>query len=342
MIVVRPASFIDVPGIEKLMMANAVRVTTLPSDRDKLSELINQSTQAFNGELDKGNGEGAANATFLFVMEDVESGAILGVSGLDSCAGAGYPFFHYRMEDLIHASHHLGVNNKIPVLYLSHELTGSTVLRSFAVDEEIRETELFELLARARFMFMAMFRERFSEQVCVEIQGRLDENDDSPFWNSVGKHFFDIDFSTADYYVGVKSKTFIAELMPQHPIYVPLLSEQARAVMNEEHDATTHTCQLLYREGFSKSRYIDIFDGGPVLTANTKDIATVAKLKSKEVKVSELVGGLKYLICNGQLHDFRCAVGNLVDGIGDTVRVDEPVAKALNIEDGDAVGYAAL
>ena len=40
-----------------------------------------------------------------------------------------------------------------------------------------------------------------------------------------------MDFPTVDYLTGIGKKRFIAELMPKYPIYVNLLSNEARAVI---------------------------------------------------------------------------------------------------------------
>ena len=45
----------------------------------------------------------------------------------------------------------------------------------------------------------------------------------SPFWEGLGRHFFAMEYSTADYLTGIGQKSFIAELMPRHPVYVNLL-----------------------------------------------------------------------------------------------------------------------
>jgi len=337
MYIVRPASIIDLPGIEKLLANNEVRVTTLPSDRDKLGELLHLSALSFGKQLDN-----PKESTFIFILENIETGEVAGVSGLDAYAGVGYPFFNYRMEELIHASHNLGVHVTAEILYLSHELTGSSVLRSFAIKKELKDTPYFELLSRARFLFMAQDPELFSEVTVTEVQGQLNDQGDSDFWNSIGKHFFDIDFHTADYYVGIKSKTFIAELMPQHPIYVSLLTPEAQGVMNKAHPLTDRTCQLLSRDGFDKSRFIDIFDGGPVLKNKTKNIQTIVNSKQKYVVTSDLVGGIKYLISNAEYGEFRCTIGNLVDGIGGSVRLENSLAKAIHASDGDSIRYSFL
>jgi arginine N-succinyltransferase len=337
MLVVRPSNFVDLASIERLLDATDARVTTLPKDRDKLSEKISESDDAFRSGVDS---EGPAS--FLFVLEDTDTNELHGTSGVDAEAGNGFPFFNYRLDEVVHASHHLNISSKVPVLFLSHELTGRTLLRSFSVDPEMKNTDGFELLSRARLMFMAANQERFDQEIIVEIQGIFDDKGECPFWDAVGRKFFDLDFLTADYYCSVKSKTFMSELIPQHPVYVPLLPPEAAANIGQNHEAANRICQLLYREGFHKSKFIDPFDGGPVLKGQLQYTHTFRNIKFKKARPSEVIGGMKYLISNQSQRDFRCAIGTLVDGIGDSIRIPLDVASALNIREGDQIAYAPL
>ena len=50
-----------------------------------------------------------------------------------------------------------------------------------------------------------------------------------------GRHFFDIDFPRADY-LSVVNKKFIADLMPTHSIYIPLLPQEAQEVIGQAHE----------------------------------------------------------------------------------------------------------
>jgi arginine N-succinyltransferase len=337
MLVVRPSTFIDLASIERLLDDTDARVTTLPKDRDKLSEKISESDDSFRSGLDH-----ESHASFLFVLEDTETSQLHGTSGVDSQAGNGYPFFNYRLDEVVHASHHLNISSKVPVLFLSHELTGRTLLRSFSIDPALRDTDGFELLSRARLMYMAINPERFNQEIIVEIQGIFDDKGVCPFWDAVGRRFFDLDFLTADYYCSVKSKTFMSELIPQHPVYVPLLPEEAANNIARNHEAANRTCQLLYREGFHKSKFIDPFDGGPVLKGQLNYTHTYSNIRFKKARPSEVIGGMKYLISNQSTQDFRCAIGTLVDGIGDSIRLPIDVANALNIREGDQIAYSPL
>ena len=335
MLVVRPSTFVDLAGIERLLDETDARVTTLPKDRDKLSEKISESDDAF-----RSGSEGPSS--FLFVLEDTDNNTVVGTSGIDASAGNGYPFFNYRLDEVVHASHHLNISSKVPVLFLSHELTGRTLLRSFTIDPQWRDTDGFELLSRARLMYMAADPDRFNQELIVEIQGIFDDKGVCPFWDAVGRKFFDLDFLTADYYCSVKTKTFMSELIPQHPVYVPLLPAEAAGNIARNHQAANRICQLLYREGFHKSKFIDPFDGGPVLKGQLNYTHTYSNIRFKKAKPSEVIGGMKYLISNQSTTDFRCVIGTLVDGIGDTIRLPLDISQALNIREGDQIAYSPL
>ncbi len=108
-----------------------------------------------------------------------------------------------------------------------------------------------------RFLFIAAFRERFSRRLIAE-RGFSDENGRSPFWESRPP----------------SSPSFIAELMPKHPLYVDFLGRRRR-VIGEVHPQTLPARRLLEAEGLSYQGYVDIFDGGPTLEAEIDHIRAV-------------------------------------------------------------------
>ncbi|MGC3803912.1 arginine N-succinyltransferase, partial [Pseudomonas aeruginosa] len=76
---------------------------------------------------------------------------------------------------------------------------------------------------------------------------------------------------------GLKSRTFLAELMPDYPIYVPLLPDAAQESMGEVHPRAQFTFDILMREGFETDNYSDIFEVGPTRLARTSGIRTLAQ-----------------------------------------------------------------
>ncbi|MGV8546764.1 arginine N-succinyltransferase, partial [Pseudomonas aeruginosa] len=63
-----------------------------------------------------------------------------------------------------------------------------------------------KLLSRARFLFIAEFRHLFGDKLIAEMRGMSDEEGRSPFWESLGGHFFKMEFSQADYLTGFGNK----------------------------------------------------------------------------------------------------------------------------------------
>lgn len=120
----------------------------------------------------------------------------------------------------VHASKELNVYNALPTLFLSNDHTGSSELCTLFLDPKWRKEGNGYLLSKSRFLFMAAFRERFNEKVVAEMRGVIDEHGYSPFWESLGKRFFAMEFSRADYLCGTGQKAFIAALMPKHPLYI--------------------------------------------------------------------------------------------------------------------------
>lgn len=116
------------------------------------------------------------------------------------------------------------------------------------------------------------------------MRGVFDENNTSPFWESLGKHFFPMDFSEADRLTGLGQKSFIGELMPKFPIYTTFMAEEARACIGQVHRHTRPALEMLKKEGLRWEGYIDIFDGGPTVEAYIDDVRAIRNSRSAKWK----------------------------------------------------------
>jgi arginine N-succinyltransferase len=336
---VRPAQPDDLDQILAIAGIQGARLSsTLPKQGDALAYKIEHSLASFAGKI----GPDDDPPRFLFVLENSETGEIAGTAGIDARAGNGQPFYNYRRDALIHASHELGVSRRVEVLYPSHALTDNTLLCSFSIRPELRGSDAFELLSRARILFIAEHREWFTQWLAVEIQGVQLEDGSVPFWDSLGRHFFDMDFETADQYSGQLSKTFIAELMPPNPIYVTLLSEAAQQALGQPHPVTLANYGLLQREGFQSGSYLDIFDGGPVLEARTDSLRTLVTSHPKPLHAANHDVGETCLIAAGEGDQFRCTLAPVAETLEDTLKVPVSTWKILNRTAGDRVRIAPL
>ncbi len=337
MLILRPVEFRDLQGLERLAVVSGGSLTTLPANRDHLSELINSTLTSMRKAVSRPEQE-----SYHFVLEDSQSGEIVGVSGIEAAVGMDSPFYSYRINEVIHASSELQIHNRIPALHLCQDFTGSSRLYTLFLDGEHRQRSNLHLLSRARLLFIAAHRERFDSRIIAELQGVQDENGLSPFWESLGRHFFNMDFAKANYLTGIDSKGFIAELLPHHPVYLPLLSEAARAALGQPRTDAARVKELLEGEGFAYHGYVDIFDAGPTLEAQTDRLHTLVGCRQVEVAVNaddEEGDKALALVASGRLQDFRCLLAE-VDP--EQPELTPAQAEALNVSSGDSVQLAWL
>lgn len=332
----RPIAHGDHAALIDLARGAGIGVTTLQPNEERLGRRIEISVDSFSGRLEK------AQANYLFVLEDVLSGHLVGTSGIAAAVGLDEPWYNYRVGTAVYCSREIGVYRQLQTLFLTNDLTGTTELCSLYLHPEHRHGGNGGLLSKARLLYLAEFSERFSTKVIAELRGVSDEQGRSPFWDSLGRHFFRMDFSRADYLSGVGNKSFIAELMPQHPVYTAFLSEAARQVIGEVHSSTRPARAMLEAEGFNYQGYVDIFDAGPAVECALAAIRAVRDSVVCEAAAGEPAEGSMYLVSNRRPQEFRVVLAR--GGADDSGRfvLDAAQLDALEISAGDSVRIAPL
>ncbi|MGQ3054580.1 MAG: arginine N-succinyltransferase [Roseateles sp.] len=318
-LLLRPVAEADLPALVRMAAASADGISSLPNDAAKLAARIAASLQAF-ASLDDASGE----ETYLFVLEDLAAGRVVGCSGIAASAGFFDRFYSYRNEFVVHASAALGVSQRMHTLHLCHDLTGATLLTSFYLDPGYEHGPAAQLLSRARLLFIRAHAERFSERIAAESPGITDAAGQSPFWDAVGRRFFGMDYPQAELIVGGRSKAFIADLMPPSPIYVALLPEAAQWALGQLHPVGELPFSVLQDEGFDADSYVDIFDGGPTVDAPLASLRSVRLAREVVVAAEADARGREWalLACTERAR-FRAVlaeVGNEVDA-GTAARV---------------------
>ncbi len=298
--IVRPVTYSDLAALEALAESASDSMTTLPASREHLQELINNTQISLSKDVDA-----PSNESYHFVLVDTLTGEVLGISGIIACLGAATPFYTFRIDEDVHASEDLKIINRMTALKLCQDYTGYTSLCTLFLAPEHDTAENMELLSRARLLFIAEHRDRFAERILAEIQGVVDEENCSPFWDSLGKHFLSMEMSQANYLTGIQKKNFIADLMPRYPIYTRLLPKKARAVIGEHRPDREPVLNLLEKEGFNYQGYIDIFDGGPTLEGGIDRLTTIRESALVPVSAGHSAEP-KGLVANQSLEDFRC------------------------------------
>jgi arginine N-succinyltransferase len=221
-----------------------------------------------------------------------------------------------------------------------NEYRGTTEIATLYLTPDYRKDGNGRLLSRIRFLMMAEFPERFSKQVMAEMRGVSDESGHSVFWDSLGRHFFDMDFSKADYLSSLGKYQFIADLMPKFPIYVRLLPKKAQAVIGVTHAATRPALELLRREGFRFEGCVDIFDAGPTIHAPTEHIRSISESRRPTLeRIVDHIDAGDMIICNARADDFRGCRGRLRETPNGSAWITRDIADALGLQLGDPLRY---
>ena len=338
MMIIRPITSADLPALLQLIKSAGVGLTTLPANGAALSLRIEASNASFAGTAKK------ADELFLFVLEDPQTRRVVGTCGLATAVGLREAWYSYRVGVAVHASQELGVFTQTQTLFLSNDHTGQSELCSLFLDPDYRRDRNGSLLSKSRLLFLAQHRARFSKKIIAELRGVSDEYGHSPFWESLGRRFFSMEFSQADYLTGIGKKSFVAELMPKHPLYTSFLTPEAQAAIGQTHPHTVPARRMLEGEGFRYEGYVDIFDAGPTVECDLDDVSAVAHSRTCIATVnkkSSLGDAVIYLVSNTGLESYRATLVAATP-VDDTFPLTVEAAAALNINAGDEIRVVPL
>ena len=330
--VIRAARAKDLEPLYEMAKLTGGGFTNLPADRNALSGKLQRAENAFDNDADE-----LADEQFVLVLENVENKAVRGTCQLMTQVGQQWPFYSYRMTTLTQHSQELDRTVRAELLSLVTDLEGCSEVGGLFLHPNERAGGLGLLLARSRYLFIAMHRNRFAERVLAELRGIIDERGGSPFWDGVAGRFFGMNFQEADYFNAINGNQFIADLMPKHPVYIAMLDDDAREVIGVPHPTGRAAMRMLENEGFAFEGYVDIFDGGPTMIAKTDQVKSVAEAAERQVSAVDLGEGERALLATGKLADFRCCYGARAIGEDGTIAIDAHSADILHVSPGDTV-----
>jgi arginine N-succinyltransferase len=335
---VRPATVSDLDAVYELAGQTGPGFTNLPHDRDALKVRLERSQRSFEADLTEPDDE-----LYMFVLQDGEGGRIAGTALIFSSVGTKKPFYSYKITRLSQHSRQLERIVTTNVLNLVNDFAGASEVGGLFLMPDLRRSGLGVLLARSRYLFMALHRERFSEQVLTELRGYQEPEGFSPFWEGLTKRFFDLEFAEADRFHALNGNQFIADLMPKYPIYTNLLSPEAQSAIGKPHPAGKAAMNLLEAEGFAYQGYVDLFDAGPTLQANVAELRTVKDSTSAIVSADnapDAVERARMLLAAGRLLDFRAwqGRGRIADE-GETLHLAPASMSLGRLTEGDFALY---
>ncbi len=333
MIVIRPIRNRDLDSLLDLAHEAAPGMTTLPPDRKTLREKIKRSRDSVARDVSEPGDE-----VYMLVAEDTETGKVVGTCSVIACLGEDEPFYSYKINKVTHVSRQLEKKVTVEQLHLSTHFEGFAEVATLYLSPDYRRDGIGKLLARSRYLLMAKFRDRFPKEVMADLRGYFDENGRSPFWEAVGRHFFDMEFIEADKYGAVHGNQFIADLIPNQPVYVNLLPAEAQEVIGRINPQGGPARAMLEREGFQWRGHVDVFDASPSVDVPIDELKTVKEAKRLTL-VGEADGAASltpYLAAAGDLANFKVCITPLeITEVG--ARLPAETMCALKVSSGDEI-----
>lgn len=362
MFLIRQAKPADVSTLLKL--ARMVYFINLPPEERVIAAKIDHSTRCFRrvagapeekGARPRRSGGGGkagfANIeedsdNFMFAIEDVESGGVIGTSQVRTRQGGpGNPNWSMRVSEKRFYSQSLGMGTTHTVGQLYADESGPTEIGGLILQPSHRGHPLRpgRFLSFVRFHFVALHRGLFADRILAEMMGPVTNEGDSVFWDAFGRKFIPVKFAEADRFCQHNRK-FISELLPKEEIYLTLLPLDVINMLGSVSRETIPARRILENLGFKYTGSIDPFDGGPHLYARTDEVSLVKATSRGELgrAIAEekcpRAGIVSVLDRNGE---FR-AVETRFAAVGGEVRVPSRAMELLNASTGAAVGSTAL
>jgi arginine N-succinyltransferase len=209
-----------------------------------------------------------------------------------------------------------------------------------------RGESLGKVLSYVRFLYLALHRDRFCNEVISELLPELQPDGTSLLWESLGRHFTGLSYQEADR-LSKHNKEFIRNLFPQGLIYTCLLPPHVQEKIGVVGPQTRGVERMLRQIGFEYAERIDPFDGGPHFQAQTDDITLVQQTRrASVVGVDGADEGRPFGIVASE-HDTAprfTAVGARFRLVGSGAEIGLPAAtrELLRVKPGDQVGYLTL
>ncbi|HJL40250.1 MAG TPA: arginine N-succinyltransferase [Myxococcales bacterium LLY-WYZ-16_1] len=285
---VRPA---DLEAIVQL--AQHLDSVNMPHDPAVLQASIRKARRSFAGtEPDP------TRRRYMFVLSGTETGRLGGTSTI--YAQHGHPDEPHVFFDVIDDERYSSTLDRHfshVTLRLGFNYRGPSEIGALVLDPKLRSKGLGKALSFVRFLFMAMYRERFRSHVIAELMPPLEPDGTSLLWEHLGRTFTDLDYQAADK-LSHSNKEFIYALFPQMPLYASLLPKKVQALIGQVGPDTAPVRRMLEDIGFRYSRRIDPFDGGPHFEAELDTVTPVRQARRLRVSTESIPDELEGQVLN--------------------------------------------
>lgn len=265
-------------------LSELVYFISLPHDKDLIEKKILNSIKSF-----KSPAKEKYKNNYIFVMEDLATNKVIGVSLIHGQHGTeDEPHYFLRVGQEQKFSESLSTGFIHGTLTFDCEQNGWTEIGGLVVHPDYRANgeKLGKQLSFCRFVYLGLHPKLFTQEIHTELMPPLDQDGNSPLWEAIGRRFMNMDYQEADI-LSRKNKDFIFNLWPSGMIYTTLLPVEARDSIGKVGDDTKPVKKMLEDIGFSYTREVDPFDGGPHYRAKVSEIKPVQQLKKVTIKYEE-------------------------------------------------------
>ena len=331
--IVRLAKTSDCKQIFELIKRGDSGMTTLPKTKNEVLKRIQWSKRSLKKRNTK-----ASRDCYLFVLEEKKK--IIGISAIyTSVSTDGSSVFFKRKQKRV-SSKSLNFEKNLDVIQLHTIKKPYTELGTLFLHPNFRGKGRGSLLSLARFKFMALWPERFDNNIVAEIRGKVDKDDQSIFWKYFSRYFFNEEVFNNDK-ISYIDNNFIAESIPKHPFLISPLNKNAQAIIGKPNDNAYPAYKMMESQNFKPNGLCDIIDAGPCLDCcidKIKLIETnkVFKVQSFGIPKKDLTG----LVSNTLIRDFR-VVRSYYSIDGDRVNLHRSLLKDLKLNQRSRVAINA-
>ncbi len=323
-------------------LAHHLNTVNLPDDPAQVREILELSVKSFSGQI-----KDPRRREYVFVLEDLEQQRVIASSKVIAQLGrreAPYIFLDVIVEEKYSAT--VDRHFVHTVLRIGYSYEGPTEIGGLILLPESRHVpeKLGLMISYVRFMFMAMHRGLFRNEVVAELLPPLQPDGTSHLWEALGRKFTEMTYLEADL-LSKKNKEFIKSLFPSGDIYASLLPREAQDVIGKVGRETRGVEKMLRRIGFQYCNRIDPFDGGPHFRATTDEILLVKRTRKAKVgEITDTSSGQKSLVAV-QLKEapfFRSTARQATMLNDESVALDAETAAYLGVELGSDVSVLPL
>lgn len=257
------------------LLGRELNTVNLPSDPGDLKNIIQRSLESFAGKFKKQKHK----AQFLFVIEDVGRGKVIGASKVFARHGTPerpHVYFEVLQEKVTSAT--LRVDFLRKFYRLRSDKRGYTEIGGLVLDKKYRgrKEKLGKQLSLIRFLWMKAHPTWFKRRLIAELLPPLHGNGQSRLYDFYGFPLTRIPYNKADL-LSYRNKEFILKLFPKSDLYFDILPEPVQEDMEKTGPGSEIAKHLLKKIGFSYAWQVDPFDGGPYFTAALSQVSVYRK-----------------------------------------------------------------